>query len=69
MASSRVAFERLSTWKNDRTVLTLTVVNIVDDEPSEDTLQGNVVFVDDDKMLVGFVDVVTRKPRFLRFRR
>jgi len=60
MASSREAFVKFDKWKNSRTVLNLTVVNIVDDECSEDRFQGAIFFADEDKGIVAFVDDESR---------
>jgi hypothetical protein len=60
MASSREAFARFDRWKNSRTVLNLMVVNIVDDECSEDRFQGAIFFADEDEGIVAFVDDESR---------
>jgi hypothetical protein len=60
MASSREAFLKFDKWKNSRTVLNLTVVNIVDDECFEDRFQGAIFFADEDDEILGFVDDESR---------
>lgn len=60
MASSREAFLKFDKWKNARTVLSFTVVKIVDGEGFADRFQGAIFFTDEDKELVSFVDDESR---------
>lgn len=60
MACSGEAFMKFDSWKSARTVLNLTVVNIVDDECVEDQFQGAIFFAEENDGIVGFVDDVSR---------
>lgn len=63
MASSGEAFDRFFKWKDSRNVLTLTVYT----NGASECLTAQVSDVDESHLMVGFVDLTSRKPIGLDF--